>query len=168
MVYNPNGSLAVGHKAASSIFSATFSAIAVSAAQDVFELVTPATKRAILRRIILGQYSDVGDAAAEILSVLLITGYTTSGSVGAAVTPSPLHNNGLVSVCTVERNNTTLAQDGTPLILYADTFNIAPGWVYDPPHDERIILPASTRLVCRITAPIDALTMNGTLIFEEF
>ena len=62
-----------------SIFSASFSAVAVSAAQDVFELVAPSTSRVAIRSISLGQYSDAGDAAAELLSVLIMRGHTTSG-----------------------------------------------------------------------------------------
>jgi hypothetical protein len=32
----------------------------------------------------------------------------------------------------------------------------------------RFVLEASTRFVVAITAPSDAVTMNGTLTFEEF
>ena len=59
-----------------SIFSAAFAGVAVSAAQDVFEIVAGSTKRVILRKIFLGQYTDFGDANAEILSVQIIRGYT--------------------------------------------------------------------------------------------
>lgn len=69
----------------SAVFSATFSAVAVSAAQDLFEIVAPNTSRVAIRSISLGQYSDAGDAQAEMLSVPLIRGYTTSG--GTSVTP---------------------------------------------------------------------------------
>jgi hypothetical protein len=48
-----------------SIFSASFSAVAVSAVQDVFELVAPSTSSVAIRSISLGQYSDAGDAQAE-------------------------------------------------------------------------------------------------------
>src|SRR3990167_9808586 len=52
------------------IFTATVNAVVVSAAQDVFEIVAPQGKRVKIREIVLGQYTDFGDAAAEILSVL--------------------------------------------------------------------------------------------------
>lgn len=151
------------------IYSAVFSGVAVSAAQDVFELVAHASSRVAVREIRLGQYSDFGDAQAEILSVTIITGFTTSGTGGASVTPANLSrlNNGLTAVTTVERNNTTVAQDGTGTTVLADVFNVAAGWWYYPPEDERIIMEKSQRLVVRITAPADALTMNGTIIFEE-
>lgn len=159
------------------IYTATFSAIAVSAAQDVFELVAPATSRVRIREIKLGQYTDFGDAAAEILSVLLIRGFTTSGSGGAAVTPANVqgHTGALAASSTVERNNTTVAQDGTGVTLYADTWNIATTWWFAPsmpsPRQgwwgEHLIIAPSQRFVVRITAPADSVTCNGTLVFEE-
>ena len=71
-----------------SIFSATFSAVAVSVAQDVFELVAPSNSRVAIHSVSLGQYSDAGDASAELLSVTILRGHTTSGSGGSSVTPS--------------------------------------------------------------------------------
>lgn len=151
------------------IFVATFAAVAVTAAQDVFEIVAPASSRLLIREIRLGQYSDPGDAQAEMLSVQIIRGYTTSGSGGASVTPvnfSPV--SGAASpLATVERNNTTVAQDGTGAVLLADTFNVMGGWRYYPVPEERIEVGVSQRLVVRITAPADSLTMNGTMVYEE-
>lgn len=151
------------------IYSATFYAVAVSAAQDVFELVAPAGSRVLIREIRLGQYSDAADAQAEMLSVQVIRGYTTSGSGGASVTPvnlSPV-TGALSASSTVERNNTTVAQDGTGAVLLADSWNVMGGWRYYPVPEERIEVGVSQRLVVRITAPADALTLNGTLVFEE-
>ncbi len=94
---------------------------------------------------------------------MVIKNYTTTGSGGAAVTPTPLVPADATAASTVARNNTTVAADGTPLILLADAWNIQMPYRWEG----RIIIPASTRLVVRITAPADAITMNGTLIFEE-
>lgn len=150
------------------IYTATFSAVAVSAAQDVFELVTPARVRARIREVRLGQYTDFGDAQAEILSVLFATGYTVSGTGGTTVTPSGLGSVSTVaSLCTVEANNTTVANTGTASVKLADVMNVAAGFWYRPDEEEMIWIPASTRAVIRLTAPADAITMNGTLIYEE-
>ena len=151
------------------IYVATFAPVVLSAAQDVFEIVAPASSRLMIREIRLGQYSDPGDAQAEMLSVQIIRGYTTSGSGGASVTPvnlSPV-SGAAAAVATVERNNTTVAADGTGAVLLADTFNVMGGWRYYPVPEERIEVGVSQRLVVRITAPADALTMNGTLVYEE-
>lgn len=154
-----------------SVYTATFSAISVSAAQDLFEIVAPADSRIAICEIDIGQYSDAGDSQAEMLSLQIIRGYTTSGSGGAAVTPDNLTPWSRAAGATVERNNTTVAQDGTAAILHATAFNVQAGWFYKPKYDvefdERFKLEVSTRLVIRITAPADAITMNGTIKFQE-
>jgi hypothetical protein len=152
------------------LYSAAFNAIAVTAAQDVFEIVAPVNSQIVIHEIRLGQYSDFGDAQAEILSVSLLRGHTVSGSGGGTITPANLINpksGALASTTTVERNNTTQASGGSPVTLIADTFNVAAGWWYYPPAEERIVIDNSQRFVVAITAPADSLTMNGTIIFEE-
>ena len=159
------------------VFTATFSAVAVSAAQDVFEIVAHASSRVRVRKIFIGQYSDAGDAAAEMPSVQVIRGYTVSGSGGSTVTPANLQPWSRAAVSVVEANNTTVANTGTAEVLISETFNVQAGWLWAPGQmdprrgasyeDEYIYLEAGSRLVVRITAPADAVTMNGTLVFEE-
>jgi len=149
------------------IFTATFAAVSVTAAQDVWELVMPATTKGRLREVRIGQYSDAGDTEAELLSVQIIRGYTTTGSGGAAATPANLRSWSRAAAATVKRNNTTVAQDGTAVVLLADTFNVASGFWYRPPVEEMIYLDNGERLVVRITAPADGLTTSSTLVFEE-
>lgn len=153
------------------IFTATFSAIAVSAAQDVFELTAHSTSRIEVCEIVLGQYSDAGDAAAEMLSVQLIRGHTTPGSGGAGVTPSNFEPWSRAAVTVVARNNTTVASAGTGAILHAESFNVQGGWLYRPlkneQDNERPKVEQGQIIVVRITAPADAVTMNGTIKFRE-
>jgi len=150
------------------LFTATFGAVAVSAAQDVFELVTAASTRVALWEIRLGQYSGAGDAAAEMISLQVLRGYTVSGSGGSAVVPEKVEPWGAAATSTVEANNTTVANTTTPALLLADSFNIQAGFLWQKQERSTLLVPASTRLVVRITLPADALTMNGTLVFEEF
>lgn len=158
------------------LFSAVVSAVAISAAQDLFEIVAPATSRIAIRDIKIGQHSDFGDAAAEILGVSIIRGHTTTGSGGSAVTPVPLNAvSNQASAATVARNNTTIASNGTTQTIIADAFNVQGGWalsdVLGPggpeAADKRIVMAPSERLVVRLTAPADALTFDATLIWEE-
>ena len=118
--------------AAGNIFTATLSAIAVTAAQDVFEIVAPAGKRVKIREVVLSQYTDFADAAAEILSVLVVRGYTTTGSGGAAVTPNNFDTNEARAGSTIARNNTTVATGGTAAVLRASSWNIQSEWLYIP------------------------------------
>lgn len=151
------------------IYSASFTAVAVSAAQDVFEIVAPSNSRVFIREIRLAQYSDFGDAQAEILSVLVKRGATVTGSGGSAVTPVNLagHTGAATAASTVAANNTTPAGTGTIVTLISDAWNVSAGWFYTPKRSEAISLKKSQRLVVSITAPADAITLNGTLIFEE-
>lgn len=151
------------------LYSASVAAVAVSAAQDFFEL-TPATdKPCLIHEVRLGQYTDFGDAQAELVSVQIIRGYTTSGSGGSTVTSRALDQVDSAAGATVEANNTTVASAGTAHILVADSFNVAAGWLFLPTPEMRPRASAATggRIVVRITAPADSLTMNGTLVYEE-
>lgn len=152
----------------SNMYSATFSEIAVTAIQDLFELVAPADAIVVVHSIFLTQSTEEGDAQSEMLPIEITRGYTTSGSGGASVTPNPLESGSPAFGGTVERNNTTQASAGTPLTLHAESFNLQIGWQYRPTPEERIVLSPSQRLVVELpVAPADSVTMSGTLIFEE-
>jgi len=153
------------------IYTATFTAVAVSAAQDLFEIVAPASKRIAICEIDVGQYSDAGDAQAEMLSLLMLRGYTSAGTGGSALTAANRSSKGRASGATVLANNTTVASGGTPTTVRATSFNVQAGWYYRPRFDvvfdERDIVEPGQRFVVRITAPADAVTMNGTLKYQE-
>lgn len=153
----------------SAIYYVAVSGVAVSAAQDIFEIVAPTRAPVALREIIIGQYSDFADAQAELLSVLVMRGHSTTGSGGTSPTPATRTGNSTASAsaATVKANNTTVATSGSPETLIADSFNVAAGWTHRPLAEERIIIQPGVRLVCRITAPADAITLNATLVFEE-
>lgn len=162
-----------------SVFTATFADQAVSAEIDLFDILA-GEKRLAIRRLVVGQYSDAGDAEAENLGVRLLRGYTTAGSGGSSVTPQNIDSGGPVWTTrqgTVTALNTTLAQDGSPATVWADVWNIAAGLVYPPAFPPAVLLPPekarliivqpNQRLVVRQTVPSDALTMNGTIELEE-
>ncbi len=159
----------------SPVYTAVFSAVAVTAAQDVFEITAPSNSRVKIIDCKIGQYTDFGDAAAEILSVTVIRGFTTTGTGGSTVTPANIsgHTGAMTATSVVKANNTTVATTGTTATLVADVMNVAAGWSLRDVLSRgfegtpEIILNNSQRLVFRITAPADSLTMNGTLIFEE-
>lgn len=149
-------------------YAITFNAVAVTAASDLFEI-TPADDKPVeIVSIHIGQTSDAGDAADELLGVQIIRGFTASGSGGSAATPAPLAPADAAAGVTAEVNNTTLANTGTTTTLHSDAFNVRAGWTYIPPLDARpVVNQSQTSLVVRITAPADSLTMNGTMIVRE-
>lgn len=149
-------------------YTAAFSAIAVSGAQDLWEILTTVNTRAFIKEVRFGQYSDAGDAAAELLGVTFKTGDTVSGSGGSTITPTNVRRDtgGATAESTVERNNTTQATGGT--VVFADAWNTQAPFLYIPPDEEsKIIVEKATRFVVTLTAPADAITMNGTITFEE-
>ena len=152
------------------MYSVVFQNVSVTALQDFFELATPATGVLKLHSVVLAQSSDVGDAAEEMLRVEIarFTGAPTSGSGGTVPTPAPLEGGAAASGVTTEVNNTTEISGGTKEILHADAFNIRSGWLYHPTPEERPgIGPSDHMVITLLTAPADALTMDGTAIYEE-
>lgn len=149
-------------------YTVSFIAVAVTAAQDLFEI-TPADDKPVnLIGLFIGQTSDAGDAADELLQVSVIRGFTASGSGGSAPTPAPLDPIDTAAGFTAEVNNTTVANTGTSVTLHTDTFNVRAGYqMWWPPEAYPRASQANTTIVVRITAPADSLTMSGTLYVQE-
>ena len=149
------------------LYTAQFSAVAVSAAQDLFEIVAPSDAIVKIHNIRLGQTSDVGDASEEILLIKLNSGATTSGSGGGSYTPVPIELGDAAFGGTCEINNTTQAADGTIVTHHAWPWNVRGPFeiIFEP--ETRPVLSPSRRCVLTIPAPADALTMMGTITFEE-
>ena len=149
----------------SRIYTAVYEKIAVSAAQDLWEINSPADAVTRLLWFAIGQSSDAGDSESEQLNILLHRG-STSGSGGASVTPAPTSPGDAAYGGTVEVNNTTQSTEGT--ILDARCFNVMAGQevIYIP--ETAIDISPSGRLIIELQdAPADVLTMNGTACFEE-
>lgn len=151
------------------MYSVSFVDVAVSAAQDLFEIAPADDKKVVIHGLVLGQDSDVGDAAEELLSIQIIRGHATSGSGGSAFTPVPLDADDPAAGAATEVNNTTIASTGTAVRLHADTFNVRAGYQWIPTPEMRpMCAQGGSRIVVRLDdAPADALTMSGTLYFEE-
>lgn len=153
----------------SRMYSVIFENVAVTAAQDVFAIVAAAGKNLRVCSITLGQTTDVGDAAEEILRVRIRSGQTTVGSGGTAPTPVPLNVTDAAAGFTARVNDTTQASAGTIVTLMMDTWNIRTGYVWIPPEDMRIELTGGRRLTFELpAAPADSITCSGSMYVEEF
>lgn len=149
-------------------YAVTFENVAVTAAQDFFELGAADDKPVRLAALYLSQSTEVGDAAEEMLRVKIIRGHATSGSGGSAATPVPLRPGDAAAGFSAEVNNTTIASAGTAVDLHAETFNVRSGLAYVPPPDQRPQAIQGGLLVVRLmAAPADSVTMSGTAIVEE-
>ncbi len=147
------------------IYSASFEEVAVTAAQDLFEVVAPADASVIIHSVTITQSTDAGDAQAEMLPILIHRG-TATGLGGTTVTPSPLQVGDAAFGGTVEANNTTQSVEGT--FLHAEAFNVQIGFYFLPPPEDRpVVSPSALFIVELQAAPDDSLTVNGTVVFEE-
>ena len=156
----------------SRIYKASFSNIAVTALQDLFEILAPSDAVVKVHRIHIGQTSDFGDAQEEILRVETVRGVgaVTSGSGGSAVTPSINESGDPAFGGTVERNNTTrlAAGSGTLTTLEQFTWNVRiPFDLVYTPEERPTISPGNYWTVSLPTNPIDSITMSGEVVFEE-
>ncbi|MEQ1675071.1 MAG: hypothetical protein ABL876_00140 [Chitinophagaceae bacterium] len=153
----------------SRLYTVSFTEVAVTAAQDLFEI-TPADDKPIaIHGLFFTQSTEIGDAQEEFIRFQVIRGHTTSGSGGTAPTPVPLNPNDTAAGFTAEVNNTTIASAGTTTVLHAGTFNERIGlelWL--PPEVRWMASQANTTLVVRTgTTVADSVTVSGTLYVEE-
>jgi hypothetical protein len=153
------------------VYTGTFTEIAVTAAQDLFEIAAPSDSIVYVHEIELYNLTEVGDAAEEQLALEMVRGIgATSGSGGATVTPQPLDDGDPAFGGTVERNNTTkMVAGGGSLESLAEW-----GWNVRIPFDKlftpelRPVISPSDRLTVELkNAPSDSITMQGTIWFEE-
>lgn len=149
------------------MFTAQFNAVAATLAQDLFELVAPATGVVLIHEIGISQSTEIADAQEEQLSLLSKSGSTTSGSGGSAVTPVPRLFAGTAFGGTCEANNTTKASVGTIVTHLAWNWNVRMPFqhIYTP--ESRPVLSPSRRWTLElVAAPADSITLSGYLVFE--
>lgn len=137
---------------------------------DAWEVLAAANKPCKLLRIVIGQSSDVGDAAEEILTASVIRGHTTSGSGGSTTTPQPVDDVDAAAGAVVETMNTVIASAGSAETTHVIPFNIRVGLDHifpfgSEPRTHQVI--TNDRTVVRISAPADAVTVSGYLEIEE-
>ena len=149
-------------------YSVICNAVAITAAQDLFEITPADDKPCEIVSIEIGQTTEAGDAADEMLGVQIIRGFTGSGSGGTAATPAPMRPADTAAGFTAEVNNTTLANTGTTATLHSAAFNVRAGWMFIPPLDARpVVNQGNTTMVVRLTAPVDSVTFNATMVVRE-
>ena len=145
------------------MFTASFTDVAVTAQQDLFQIEAN-TVPAIIHAIFLSQTSDVGDAAAENLSILIrrVTDVVTNDIVEAK-----LDTGSGVALADLAVNETTELVTGAETI-HSEAWNIAMSFIWMPPPEMRIIVQVGNALVVNLNdTPADELTMSGTMYFEE-
>ena len=147
------------------MYSATFEEVAVTAAQDLFQILAPADSTVSLHWLVITQSSDAGDSESEQLNVLIHRG-STNGSGGSTPTPTPMNLGDAAAGTVVEANNTSQGTEGT--FIHSESFNVMAGLnIVWTPETRPQISPSDLLHIELQTAPADSLTMSGTVYFEE-
>ncbi len=150
------------------VYSVVFSAVAVTAASDLFEISPADDKPVEILGLELGQTSDTGDAADEQLQISIIRGFTSSGSGGSAPTPVPVDPAFAAAGFAAEVNNTTVATTGTTTTLHTSAWNVRAGYIqWFAEGCQPKATQGNTTILVRMTAPADSITMSGTLWVRE-
>lgn len=157
------------------LYAVTFTAVSVSAAQDLFYVKPAADKIIALERVTLGVVggtADAADAQEELLDIRIVRlpATVTVGSGGGAFTPLPIPANDAAAGFTARINDTTIATtSGALQVLHADQMNNRVGFDWFPAPEHRLPIANAQAIVVRLTgAPADAISVNGSCLVREF
>lgn len=145
-----------------------FDQVAVTAAQDFFELNAAAAKPLVVEDGELTQSTELGDAQEEQLVLRWRRGNTTSGSGGTAPTPAKKNPSFAASTFTAEVNNTTKATAGTVDTICPSTWQVRAEKRFVPLPQGVIECQGGGRLCLElVNAPVDSVTISGWLLVRE-
>jgi hypothetical protein len=154
------------------MYTAQFSAVAITALQDLFEILAPATGPIVVHSWEIFQITDVGDAAEEILRIETVRGVgaVTSGTGGSTVTCHPVCDGDAATTATVEANNTTrmVVGSGTLEVLSQHGWNVRMPYekIYIP-EERPVVSPGNRWTIALPVGPSDSLTTSGTVTFQQ-
>ena len=148
------------------IHAAMIDAQAFTTATDIFEITATTTARLRIHQIDLCQTTDLGDAAEEVLRI----GYyraVTAGSTGSALTENTyVDSNDGPATAAVVANRGTASTGGTLIQIIGWNIRIPLQYIWTP--ETRPVIELSTVSTFKlVTAPIDSVTVSGTLLWEE-
>ncbi len=147
------------------MYSVVVPSISITLDQDLVFITAGTNNSIILHSAKFTQKSEEGDAEAEMLSIQILIGATV-GSVGSTQTPQSLNSGSQASDASARKNDTTIHTGGT--VVDEEDFNVQIGYFYKPTPEERIEIPGAGTLAFYLTDdPTDAITVSGTVIFEE-
>lgn len=145
-------------------YSITLPETAITAAADLFEITVAADKPIKVWGWNIGQDTDVGDAAEEVLQLQLKRG-VTAGTGGSAQTLVAMTENDTAAGAT-STNRTTAHTGGS--ILWQRSWNIrmdSEHWF--TPESAPVIGADADPVVLWMSAPTDSITVSGSILIEE-
>ena len=145
------------------MYTVSFTATSVSAAQDLFQIESN-TVAVIIHAVYLSQSSDAGDANSEALRLRF---RRVTDALTNVTAEEQLDSDDAVAQADLNVNDTTPFTAGAET-LHVESWNILTPFVYLPPPKLRIrINPTETVTLNLIAAPSAAVTMDGVMYFEE-
>ena len=146
------------------MYSASFSNVAVTAQQDLFQI-EALTTPIILHAVYLSQTTEVGDAMSEGLSILIAR---VTDDVTNATAEVSLDGGDAAATADINVNQTTELVTGITTI-HSEAWNVLSPFVYLPTPECRPVIQIGNALVVNLnTTPADSITMSGTIYFEQF
>jgi hypothetical protein len=150
------------------MYAAVFEAVAITAVQDLFEIAAGADKPIQIHGLRLSQTTDLGDAQEEVLRIRIRSGQTVTGSGGTTATGVPVDVDNVATGATVKANNTTQAGTGTIVVNDVLGWNIRVPLDHWWPPEARPFIKGSRRSTIElVAAPVDSVTVSGTLYYSE-
>ncbi len=142
--------------------------VAISAAQDVYEVAPADDKPCIFDGVDLGQSTDYGDAAAEGVRLAIRRGDTVSGSGGSSPSIRVPDPQDASAGFTVEANNTTKANT-SGVAMWGSAWNVQQaGQIWFPDTFPIKVSQVESRACLElVAAPADSLTCDHTLFVRE-
>lgn len=145
------------------MYSLEFSDVATTLDVDLFQ-VEPSITPCQIYAVYVSQTLDVGDAAAENISIKLKT--VTDEVTDDAVPERPLDAGDAAFTGDTAINETTQLATGE-IIYHSEVWNIALPFVWLPPPEMRIWVPVGLAFIVDMNTPTDSLTMSGTIYFGQ-
>lgn len=154
------------------IFAVPIASAANTVAVDWVEVRAAASRSLRLVELRIGQSTEVGDSAEEMVRWAIKTGIgtVTSGSGGTGPTPYAIDGSADTAGFTAEVNNTTQLAVGTGTLntVAQDPFNIRTGLLYVPlPEVRWAVFDQNYLAIGMAAAPADSVTWEGCAYFEE-
>lgn len=141
----------------------------LTVAADLFEIIPSSSRMIRILAVLLGQTTELGDAAAEFISVYLCRGNTVAGSGGSSVTPRNVMDGGPAATFTANKANTTKASGGTEIIGPRMDFDLdSSKEIWFPKDALFTCISASGTLCLRLgEAPDDSTDIFASMLIEE-
>lgn len=152
------------------VYSVTFQAVAVTAVQDLFELLAGSSFGFHLLSVHLSQSTEIADAEEEMMRIAIEghSGAITSGSGGSAGAEVPTNIGNAASGVVSEINNTTEMSGGAKVTHHEEAWNVrVPMTLIWMPETRIYVAPTDGLTVTLLSTPTDSITMSGTIYYEE-